>query len=189
MERRKEGMNLGKGIGILVLISSLSLFFISGEAQEKRGVGKGDEKKPRAEGGFGFTTSRDPIDITSDSVEADQKQSTVTFKGNVVAKQGDTTLYSNTLIIIYDPDTKKLKEMIAIGNVKIVQLERRATSQKATFYQDENKAVLDGEAVVREGENIIRGERVTFYVDEERSVVEPGKGGRVSTHITPSKKE
>jgi lipopolysaccharide export system protein LptA len=49
--------------------------------------------------------------------------------------------------------------------------------------------VLDGEAVVREGENVIRGERVIFYVDEERSVVEGGKGGRVSTHITPTQKE
>jgi lipopolysaccharide export system protein LptA len=49
--------------------------------------------------------------------------------------------------------------------------------------------VLDGEAVVREGENVIRGERVIFYVDEERSVVEGGKGGRVSTHITPTPKE
>jgi lipopolysaccharide export system protein LptA len=189
MERRKEGMNLGKGIGILVLISSLCLFFISGEAQEKRGTGKSDEKKPRAEVGFGFTSSRDPIDINSDSVEANQKQNTVTFKGNVVAKQGDTTLYSNTLVIIYDPNTKKLKEIIATGNVKIVQLERRATGQKATFQQDENKMVLDGEVVVREGENVIRGERVIFYVDEERSVVEAGKGGRVSTHITPTPKE
>ena len=89
----------------------------------------------------------------------------------------------------YDPNTKKLKEMIAIGNVKVVQLERRATSQKATFYQDENKVVFDGDAVVREGENVIRGERVTFYVDEERSVVEGGKGSRVSTHITPTPKE
>jgi lipopolysaccharide export system protein LptA len=189
MEGRKERMNLGKGIGILILISFLFLFFISGEAQEKRGVGKGDEKGPMAEKGFGFTASRDPIDITSDSVEANQKQNTVTFKGNVVAKQGDATLYANTLVIIYDPDTKKLKEMIAIGNVKIVQLERRATSQKATFQQDENKAVLEGGAVVREGENIIRGERVIFYVEEERSVVEAGKGSRVTTHITPSPKE
>jgi lipopolysaccharide export system protein LptA len=189
MERREERMNLGKGIGILVLISSLFLFFISGVAQEKRVAGKGDEKRPKAERGFGFTASHDPIDITSDSVEANQKQNTVTFKGNVVAKQGDTTLYSNTLVIIYDPNTKKLKEMIAIGNVKIVQLERRATSQKATFQQDENKVVLDGETVVREGENVIRGERVTFYVDEERSVVEGGKGSRVSTHITPTPKE
>ncbi len=90
-------MNLGKGIGMLVLIFSLSLFFISGEAQEKRGVGKGEEKKPGADRGFGFTTSRDPIDIISDTVEANQKQNTVTFKGNVVAKQDDTTLYANTL--------------------------------------------------------------------------------------------
>ena len=182
-------MNLGKGIGILVLISSLCLFFISGEAQEKRGTGKSDEKKPRAEVGFGFSTSRDPIDINSDSVEANQKQNKVTFKGNVIAKQRDTTLYANTLVIIYDENTKKLKEIIATGNVKIVQLERRATGQKATFQQDENKMVLDGEAVVREGENVIRGERVIFYVDEERSVVEGGKGSRVSTHITPTKGE
>jgi len=182
-------MNLGKGIGMLVLIFFLSLFFISGEAQEKKEVRKGDEKRPGVEKGFGFTKSNEPIDIISDTVEANQKQNTVTFKGNVVAKQGDTTLYSNTLVIIYDGNTKKMKEVIATGNVKIVQLERRATSQKATFYQDENKAVLDGDAVVREGDNIIRGERVTFYVDEERSVVEAGKGGRVSTYITPTKKE
>lgn len=182
-------MNLVKGFGILLLIFSLFLLLVSAEAQEKKGVGKGDEKSLRADRGFGFTSSKEPIDITSDTVEANQKQSTVTFKGDVVAKQGDATLYANTMVIIYDPDTKKLKEIIATGNVKIVQLERRATSQKATFYQDENKVVLDGEAVVREGENVIRGERVVYYVDEERSVVEGGKGGRVTTHIAPSPKE
>ena len=93
------------------------------------------------------------------------------------------------LAITYDPNTKKLKEIVAIGNVKVVQLDRRATGQKATFDQDENKVVLDGEAVVREGENVIRGEEITFYVDEERSVVEGGKGSRVSTSITPPPKE
>jgi len=46
-----------------------------------------------------------------------------------------------------------------------------------TFDQDKNKVVLDGDAVVREGVNVIRGERITFYVEEERSVVEPTKGG------------
>jgi lipopolysaccharide export system protein LptA len=79
--------------------------------------------------------------------------------------------------------------VVATGQVKIVQLERRATSQKATFHQGENKVVLEGEAAVREGENVIRGERVIYYIDEERSVVEGGKGGRVSTTITPPKKE
>ncbi len=174
----------------LLLIPLFFFFTVSG-------VGVGLEKKTSPKGGkegsglkgFGFTASHAPIDISSDSVEADQKKNTITFKGNVVAKQEDITLYANTLIILYDPDTKQLKEIRAIGNVKVVQRERRATGQKATFHQDENKVVLDGEAVVREGENVIRGEKITFYVNEERSVVEGGKGGRVITHITPSSKE
>ncbi len=182
-------MNRSRGIGLLVVLFSLFLIFISGEAQEKSGSGKADERALKTDKGFGFTASRAPIDITSDTVEADQKQNTATFKGNVVAKQEDVTLYANTLLIIYDPDTKKLKEIIATGNVKVVQLDRRATGKKATFDQDKNKVVLDGDAVVREGTNVIRGERITFYVEEERSVVEPGKGGRVSTSITPPPKE
>jgi len=181
-------MNPKKGMGLLMLLLSLFLFLISGEAQEKRGGGKGGEKAVKSQGIVGFTSSRAPIDITSDSVEANQKTNTVIFKGNVVAKQEDTTLYANTLTVLYDQNTKKLKEIVAVGNVKVVQLEKRATSQKATFDQDKNEVILDGEAVVREGANVIRGERITFYVDEERSVVEPAKGGRVSTSITPPPK-
>jgi len=182
-------MNGRRGMVLLIILLSLFLFFVSGGAQEKKGAGKSGEKGLKTDQGFGFTASRAPIDITSDTVEADQKTNTVTFKGNVVAKQEDTTLYSNTLVVNYDPDTKKLKEIIAIGNVKVVQLNRRASGQKATFDQEKNKLVLDGEAVAREGDNVIRGERITFYVDEERTVVEPVKGGRVSTSITPPPKE
>jgi lipopolysaccharide export system protein LptA len=180
-------MNRCRGIGLLAILSSLLLILVSGEAEEKSGEGKAREKTFKTDRGFGFTASRAPIDITSDMVEADQKR--VTFKGNVVAKQEDVTLYANTLVIIYDQDAKKLKEIIATGNVKVVQQERRATGQKATFDQDKNEVVLDGDAVVREGTNVIRGERITFYVEEERSVVEPAKGGRVSTSITPPPKE
>jgi len=182
-------MNRSRGIGLLVILFSLFLIFISGEAQEKSGGGKGGERALKTDKGFGFTASRAPIYIDSDRLEADQKTNTVTYKGNVVAKQEDVTLYANTLVIIYDPESKKLKEIIAIGNVKVVQLDRRATGQKVTFDQDKNKVVLDGDAVIREGTNVIRGERITFYVEEERSVVEPGKGGRVSTSITPPAKE
>jgi lipopolysaccharide export system protein LptA len=78
---------------------------------------------------------------------------------------------------------------MATGNVKFVQLDRRATGQKATFYQESNRLVLEGEAVLREGENIIRGERVIYYIDEERAVIEGGKKGRVNTTITPPPKQ
>ena len=182
-------MKTKRGVILLIFMLSLLLYLTAPEAQEKKGTVKGEGKKPGAAMGFGLTATRAPIDITSDTVEASQKQNSVTFKGNVVAKQEDITLYANTLLIYYDPETKKLKEIVAMGNVKVVQLERRATSQKATFHQDENKVVLDGEAVVREGENVIRGEKITYYVDEERSVVEGGKGSRVNTRLTPPPKE
>lgn len=180
-----------KGSEVIRLIVAFSflLFFATGEAQEKREVKKGEAKKEETTKGFGLTSSRAPIDITSDIVEANQKQNTVTFKGHVVAKQENSTLYSDTLVVYYDPNAQKVKEIVAIGNVKVVQLNRRASGEKATFYQDENKVVLDGNAVVREGENVVRGERVTFYVDEERSVVEGKKGGQVSTTITPPPKK
>lgn len=182
-------MNPSKAVSVLVILFSLFLFIISGEAQEKKGGRIAGEKTLKADSRFGFTTSRAPIDITSDTVEADQKKNTVTFKGNVVAKQEDMTLYAHTLTITYDSEAKKLKEIVAVGNVKVVQMDRRATGQKVTFDEGKNKVVLDGEAVVREGANVIRGERIIFYVDEERSVVEGGKGGRVSTSITPPPKE
>ncbi|MFB3883907.1 MAG: lipopolysaccharide transport periplasmic protein LptA [Thermodesulfobacteriota bacterium] len=181
-------MKTARRIGLLMIALSLFSFSMSG-AQEKKATGKGEDKKPGMGIGFGLANSRAPIDITSDTAEGNQKQNVVTFKGNVVAKQEDTTLFANMLVIYYHPDTQKLKEMVASGGVKIVQLNRRATSQKATFYQEGNKIVLEGDVVVFDGENVVRGDRITYYIDEERSIVEGGKGGRVSTHITPTSKE
>ena len=177
------------GLGFLLIIFLLSLALISVKAQTTKGSAKVD-KTLRGTPGFGFSAaSRTPIDITSDTVEASQKQNMVTFKGNVVARQEDITLYANMITVYYNPETKKLKEIMAVGNVRIVQSERRASGNKVIFQQEANKVTLEGEAVLREGENVIRGERIIYYVDEERSVVEGGKGGRVTTILTSSQKE
>ena len=189
MEGREEGMNrFLRHLGI-VLVCSFVFLTGAGGAQDRKAPGKGEVRKPALDKPFGLTSSRAPIDIVSDTVEANQKQNTVTFKGNVIAKQENIVLQANLLEIHYDSESKGIKMVVATGQVKIVQLESRATSQKATFHQGENKVMLEGEAAVREGENVIRGERVIYYIDEERSVVEGGKGGRVSTTITPPKKE
>ena len=177
-----------RGLSLLLFFIFFFLFLVSGESQERKT--KASEEPPLKLGkGFGFKAGDAPIEIASDTVEADQKQNRVTFKGNVIAKQGDTTLYTNTLIVLYDQTTKKIKEIKGIGNVKIVQLDRRVTSHQATFDQDENKVVLEGDAVIREGENVVRGERVIYYINEEKAVVEGSGKGRVITRITPTKKE
>ena len=99
-------MNPSKGISLLIILLCLLLFSIPGEAQDKKGGRKGGEKALKTDKSFGFTASRAPIDITSDTVEADQKKNTVTFRGNVVAKQEDTTLYANKLTIVFDQNEK-----------------------------------------------------------------------------------
>ncbi len=183
-------MNRKRSLKLLMVGVVLLLCITPGRAQDQQGRAKAAGKSAGFGSGFGFNTdSRSPIDITSDTVEGNQKSNTVVFKGNVIAKQENTTLYTNTLTITYDPENKKLKEIVGFGNVKIVHQNSRATSQKVIFYQDENKVVLEGDAVIRDGENVIRGERVTYYIDEERSVVEGGKSNRVNTTIVPPKKE
>ena len=189
MEMGETGMKGRSRLGFLAIVLTLFFFLVPGEAQEKKGAKTGEEKPAREGSGLGFNPSRAPIDITSDTVEGNQKLNTVTFKGNVVAKQDEATIYANTVTVYYDPETKRLKEIVAVGNVRLVQLDRRASGQKMTFNQDENKIILDGDAVIREGDNVIRGERMTYFIDEQRSVVEAGKGARVSTTIVPTKKQ
>jgi len=182
-------MRITRNISLLMIIGySLFLLIGVGQGQEPKKSGK-TTGKPGEGVGFGFNLSRAPIDIASDTVEGNQKQNTVSFKGNVIAKQEDITIQTDLMVVSYDPETKKLKEIIAHGNVRVVQSDRRATSKKATFHQNENKVVLDGDVVIREGDNVLRGERVTYYIDEERSVVEGAKGSRVTTTISPAKKE
>ena len=184
----ENGMKGRRWIGILALLCCFYFFQAVARGQEKMAE-KGSPPGAGAGIGFGFQGNRSPIDIASDTLEGNQKLGVVTFKGNVIAKQDETTLYSNLLLVTYDQETKKMKKIEGIGNVRIVSQERRATGQKVTFYQDENKVILEGDVVIREGDNVVRGERVTYFIDEERSVVEGPKGGRVSTTITPSKKE
>lgn len=189
MAKGGKGMRKTRKISFLVIIGySLFLLIGVGQGQEPKKSGK-TGGRPAEAPGFGFNLSRAPIDIASDTVEGNQKQNTVSFKGNVIAKQEDITIQTDLMVVSYDPETKKLKEITANGNVRVVQSDRRATSKKATFYQNENKVVLDGDVVIREGDNVLRGERVTYYIDEERSVVEGAKGSRVTTTISPAKKE
>ena len=136
-------MNRNKGVGFLIICLTLFLSFLPGGSPGKERGAKGAGKNLISDKGFGFASNRAPIYIDSDSFEADQKKNMAVYKGNVVAKQEDTVLYAQTLTILYDANTKRLKEIIAAGNVKVVQLNRRFSGKKATFDQGKNQVVLE----------------------------------------------
>ena len=127
-----------------------------------------------------------PIDVTADRVSADSARNTVTFEGNVVAKQGDVTLYAERIEAIYSREAGAINRIEAEGNVRFVQEGREARSKRATFHNLEQQIVLSGGATLRQGQNTVQGETLTIFIRENRSVVTGGKnGGRVQAVINP----
>ena len=128
----------------------------------------------RAKSGFGFDLkeSSQPIRIKSDGLEWDYKGHVVTFRGNVIANQEDVTLYSDRMVIYYDETTSEVTQIVAEGAVRIVQLDRRATGEKAVFHNAEKKIVLTGRPVIRQGKNVVIGEKITILIDRDWVEVE-----------------
>lgn len=167
--------------------------------------------------GLSLGSSKGPVQIDSDSLELDYKDSLVTYRGHVQVTQGDITLNSDRLSIRYDPaavrradqnpssaptpgdsaskqpavakGAERIKEIVAEGNVRIRQGTRLAEGRRAVFDQAKQTVVLSDGAVLHDGPNHVAGERVVVYLQEERSVVEGGSSSRVKAVLYPSSKD
>ena len=130
-----------------------------------------------------------PIEITAQQLEVLQQQRQSIFTGDVVAKQGDMTLYAEKLIVVFQKDQDQVERMDAIGGVRVIQLDRIATAKKAIFHQMEETLVLVGNAEVTQGKNIISGDEITLYLKENRTLIKSSEKKRVKALIVPEKKQ
>ncbi|MDP2970950.1 MAG: outer membrane protein assembly factor BamD, partial [Deltaproteobacteria bacterium] len=110
----------------------------------------------------------EPIDITSDRVETFSKENLIVFRGNVVARQKDMVIYSDSLEALVFEDGKGIEKVVAGGNVKIQQGLRVAHCQKAIFYNRDQRVVLTGDPKVLEGDNLVSGEEIIFDIAKNR---------------------
>jgi lipopolysaccharide export system protein LptA len=126
-----------------------------------------------------FSTMK-PIQITSKSMEADNKKNMVTFKGNVVVKQEDIVILSDIMKVVYEAKGG-ISRVEASGNVKMSQENRIATGKKLVFYNPEQKIVMTGNAKIWQGDNLISCEKVTVLLEEDKILFE----GTVDSIIYP----
>ncbi len=124
-----------------------------------------------------------PIDITSDRVETYSKENLIVFKGNIMARQEDMVIYSDSLEAMLIEGGKGIERVVAGGNVKIQQGIRVANCQKAVFYNIDQKLVLTGDPKVWEGENMVSGNEIVFYVKQNRIEVNRGLDERGKAKI------
>ena len=144
-----------------------------------------DEAKPKSSAGGFELNNKDPIYITSDWMEVDQKKNTITYKGRVVMVQAEMTMRSEALTAHYDPEMKRMAQIIAEGKVNATQGDRVAIGEKAVFDDKAKTVTLTGSPIMRQGNNQVSGTKVIYFMEQDRAVAEGDGKIRVQATIFP----
>ena len=170
---------------IPVLLSPLTPAAV--DAQSGPPAGPAQDSAATFADSLSLTSRKAPIHIRSHDLEFFYEEKRIQYRGNVVVTQGDMTLKSDRLTVLYEDPAptaanttaqQRLKHIVAEGRVEITSGGRRATSRKAIFNQQKRTVTLRGNAVLQEGANQVKGDIVTVFLDENRSIVKGGKGKR-----------
>jgi lipopolysaccharide export system protein LptA len=135
------------------------------------------------------------IVIKSQSLEVDNQKRIVVFSGQVDAKKDDMTINCEKMIVYYiDQSAEKesgktdvrIDKIVATGKVKISRPDGAlAMSEKAVYYENDEKVVLTGRPVVKQGNDFVEGSRITLYLKEKRSTVEGSEKEKVRAVLHP----
>ncbi len=162
-----------------------------------------------------------PVIVTARSLLANNKTKVVTYKKDVVVKKGDITLTADKVVIRLKKDKSpakgkaasgkqagdvfqgsgKIDTITAEGDVKIVQQDKTATSDKATYYSATDSFVLTGRPRVWQGDNVLTGTEIsydiksdTFQVEDAKTVLyqqgaQPGLPGQSGGNVKTARKK
>ncbi|MBW2273611.1 MAG: LptA/OstA family protein [Deltaproteobacteria bacterium] len=112
----------------------------------------------------------EPLSITSDELEVTSrgKARHLVFTHNVQVTQGDIDLQADRLEAFYPEGSSQPERLEAEGNVRVVQADRRARCERATYLQADSVVLCEGQAVLIQGCDEVRGEAIRFDVDQEK---------------------
>ncbi|MFQ5683894.1 MAG: lipopolysaccharide transport periplasmic protein LptA [Candidatus Binatia bacterium] len=173
--------SLACGLPAYFMISLLLVFHPLARAERPTG---GERSEKKSTGIALNVNTKEPIFITSDRMEVDQKKNTITYLGHVITLQGEMTMKSDSLTAHYTQEMKQIEKVIAEGKVHVTQGDRVATGTKAVFSGKDQTITLTGNPVVHQGNSRVSGSRITFFMEQDRAVVEGGKQ-RVKAAIFP----
>ena len=121
-----------------------------------------------------------PIDISSDSFQADLNGKTGTWTGNVIVIQGDMKLRANTVRMT--TVNGKADKVMANGNV-VVDSPRSgtATGENGVYSVVPRTGVLTGNVVLKKGKDVMQGAQLTVNLATGQAVLGGGVKGQAQT--------
>jgi lipopolysaccharide export system protein LptA len=137
-----------------------------------------------------------PINISSDSFQADLNAKILTYSGNVVVVQGDTKLRANQVKVL--TANGKADKITASGNVVVDDpASGIATGDNGVYSVGPRTVVMTGNVVLKKGKDVMKGALLTVNLNTGQATLGGGvksstpgapgtTGGRVQGVFTPN---
>lgn len=116
---------------------------------------------------FFFTLLADKVEITSDSMKAENMEKKVYFIGNVKIKQGKNQLHGDKVVVYFD-ENNETNKYEAIGNVSFEFKQKKSFytghADKVTYLPMKAEYVLRGQAVIDDkiNQRHVNGNEIIF---------------------------
>jgi lipopolysaccharide export system protein LptA len=150
--------------------------------------------------------SKQPVDITSESLTLKPNNNVARFTGNVNVRQGDMTMKADEMLVAYKgqkgaPAANGVNRIDARGNLVLTLPNKKATSELGYYDVAKGKVVLSGDVVMEQGGNTLKGDYFIHDVKTGESTItnkgnnigtitgapEKASGGRVRAYLVPKK--
>ncbi len=136
-----------------------------------------------------ISSSDMPTKINADTMNYNAEKNVVEFSGDVYVEREDFSLWSELLFVHLkktnendtNPDpmasmkSGDISTIVAEKNVRMKYGTNLGKARKVTFKADEEIIIMQGNPLLKDGDNSITGEEIRYYMKENRSEVIGGK--------------
>lgn len=129
-----------------------------------------------------------PVDVGADRIEVQDRANRAIFSGNVQARQGNMTLNSARLTVVYAGGSDvQIQRLEASGGVTLRTPSETARSQYAIYDLPRGIVTMIGGVNLQQGANHVQGGRLVLDLDTHRAVLDGG--GRVTGRFTVPRRQ
>lgn len=144
-----------------------------------------------APGLLGKHDSKEPIEITADSLDVIQENQKAVFTGNVVVIQGNVKIQSDKMTVFYKNSAEKkqsdeatmgsnaISKILTDGHVVLTTQDESAKGDNGIYDVEANMVYLTGHVILSKGKNVLSGNKLEYNLTTGQSRVTGGAGVKV----------
>ena len=129
------------------------------------------------------SASAKQIKIISDKLEVIRTENISIFSGNVYALEDNLKIWSEKLIMTSSKDEKEIKEINALGDVKIVREELSINGDTALYDPIQHKLFVFGNVEVLQNQSIVLCDKIIVDLENSSSIMSSDSDKRVEALI------